>query len=845
MHNTVLLSFLFVFLGSNTLPLQKHDEHISLFGGVLENNDYGIQDRMRTNFNLQNVTLKDYLYGIYTYSSNILLKNCVLTDGGFSAIYLAGSFQILPVTIELESCVLGRNTRVIYIYSSYYVYRQAPDVRIILRRCILVENWGIIYKSRSYGYYPGYYYQSQVMTSSSLDVVVSECSISRTRYYGFHIDLGQPKTKLSLNNNTFFRNERPVLHIMRNSVGTSGSIILIDKNVFVNNSLLSFDALFDFGGKGKSTVFADINENTFTENKCQFVIKVNIQSNRAPAYFSFKNNILENNEGSYRSNSYSLGLLGCISSNYFNIQHNVFDNELMEKELFVGHTCGSNYISEKFEIDATFNYWGISSTVNLWERLSNFANWNDRPKVKYLPAAATRNFTGVITSEVISNQSQIGGYVNSSLRLPTTYSPYVVMNDFTILENVTLVIEPGVELYFKPNIGLLVLGNIIARGTTNEKIKFCSLERKCTYEQRMIRLIEGDRVYRGKLEIFVAGRWLAACRYHFTSRDGSVACRQLGYGKYIINHRTRYYRNNVPPYKVSFNCHGDETSLSDCINQTVSYCGSQYGVYLECERHYKWGNIRIVPPKNVNSSSYYRQNEQSLLRNIIIHGAGYLHDQGVSSLQIIERSPTVAHFHIMESNGIEIIGQKHAMTLEHIDIEKSLEFPAIAILGNKGSISICRVLIRGGNQHGIAIAPIKNMSLIQPYLGQHDLCDPVQKVYVDMDGQSYVFLNQRSEIRDIFCGLEIVSPNNTMIHFRLLSWVQSSYFVNIYQDGRSIYNIYDWNTRDYLDKVKVISSNSLRIEAGISTLRGFLAEITVIGKTGKGISLDVTALIYK
>ncbi len=822
--------------------LQKHDRDISLFGGVLENNQFGIQDGIRIRYlNLQNVTLKNNYDGIYAYSSNISIDNCVITNHRSTVIRLLAHFsQTLSArnseiydnyrtiyyyynghtkSIELEDCVLARNSYVMDIYS--YYYRQV--LHAILRRCILVENTRIIYERG--------YQQSQL----SLDV--SECNISRTTYYGFeiHLDQSQVKVNLSFSNNTFFRNERTVLLIRKNSVDTSWATILIDKNVFVNNYLSSGDALIDFAGKGIGTIFTDINENTFTENKCSFVVKVNIQSNREPGFFSFKNNILEDNEG-VPSNSYSLGLLGCIS-NHFNIQHNVFDNELMEKELFVGRTCGSNYISENFEIDATFNYWGTSSTANLWERLFHFANWNDRPKVKYLPAAATRNFTDVITSEVISNQSQIGGIVSSSLHLSTTYSPYVVMNDLTVSENVTLTIEPGVELHFKPNIGLLVLGNIIARGTTNEKIKFCSFKHKCKYEQQMIRLVDGDHVHRGKLEILVGGRWLAACRYYFTSRDGSVACRQLGYGRF--NHWRIYYGNNVPLYKVSFNCHGDETFLSDCINQTVSYCGSEYySVYLECGRDYRWGNIRIVPPKNFNSSAYYHQNEQSSLRNIIIHGAGYLHDQSVSSVQIIERSPTVTHFQIFECNGIEIIGQKHVMTLEHIDIEKSLEFPAIAFLGNKGSVSISRASISGGNQHGIAIAPIKNMTFFQPYLGQHDLCDPVQKVYVDMDGQSYVFLNQRSEIRDIFCGLEILSPNNTMIHFRLLSWVRSSYSVKIYQDGRSIYNIYDWNTRDYLDKVKVISSNSLRIEAEISTLRGFLAEITVISKTGKKISSD-------
>ncbi len=660
----------FVFLGSKTLSLQKHDRDISLFGGVLENNHVGIQDGVKIRYlNLQNVTLKDNNYGIYAYSSNISIDNCLITNHGYVIQLLTHFSQTLLLRkseiydnykgiyhryhegskrIELENCVLARNSYVMDIYS--YYYRQL-QLHAILRRCILVENTRIIYER-------GYRHASQ-----EVSIDVTECNISRTREYGFNIDFGQFKVNISFSNNTFFRNIRTVLHIWRNSVDSSRSTIVIDKNVFLNNYLSSGDALIDFGGKGIGTVFTDINENTFTENKCSFVIKVNIQSNLEPGFFSFKNNILEDNEG-VLSNSYSLGLLGCIS-NHYNIQRNVFDNELMEKELFVGRTCGSNYISENFEIDATFNYWGTTSTVNVWERVFHFANWNDRPKVKYLPAAATRNFTGVITSEVISNQSQIGGVVTSSLRLPTTYSPYVVMNDLTVSENVTLNIEPGVELHFKPNIGLLVLGNIIAGGTTNEKIKFCSFEHKCKYEQQMIRLVDGDRVYRGKLEILVGGRWLAACRYYFTSREGSVACRQLGYGRFN-RWTTRYYGNNVPVYKVNFNCHGDETSLSDCINQTVSYCGSgYYGVYLECERVYRWGNIRIVSPKNVNSSDYYRQNEQSSLRNIIIYGAGYLHDQGVSSLQIIERSPTITHFQIFESNGIEIIGQKHVMTLEH------------------------------------------------------------------------------------------------------------------------------------------------------------------------------------
>ncbi|XP_028418435.1 uncharacterized protein LOC114543780 isoform X2 [Dendronephthya gigantea] len=44
--------------------------------------------------------------------------------------------------------------------------------------------------------------------------------------------------------------------------------------------------------------------------------------------------------------------------------------------------------------------------------------------------------------------------------------------------------------------------------------------------------------------------------------------------------------------------------------------------------------------------------------------------------------------------------------------------------------------------------------------------------------------------------------------------------------------MHDWNVNQYEHKVIVIPSNSVLIEADISTLRGFLAEIKVIGQTG-------------
>ena len=825
-------------------------KNIELRSSILTNNLIAVypQHNVR-DFKVINVTLKNNSYGIYAdyISGNILVDNCVITNGYNAIDLFQSTSQNISVRnsviygydsvvyyynyhhnynhynsqgIKLESCVLDRNDYVVSISSDNYRRRQISTA-ITLSRCILKENTRMMNLPSYYGH--------------DVNLIVSECNISRTRYEGFYFSHSQVhRLTVKLSKNTFMANTRTILRI-RATLGSNSSI-LINKNVFVNNSLPTGDALIDFAGKGMGAYFTNISENTFTENKCSFLLKVAAQSNRASGLFLFKNNILEDNEALHSNPlnylaagvySFSIGLLGCVF-NHYHIQYNVFDNELMQKEVFVGHICGSNYMHKKFDIDAKFNYWG-SSTWNLRQRIFHFADWNDRPKVKYLPAFATRNFTDVMTTEIFVNNSQIGGYIDSPLRLTMTYSPYVVMTDLTIAENVTLKIEPGVKLYFKPNVGLLVFGNMVAEGTKSDQIKFCSLDSRCDHghKQQMIRLVDGDRENEGILEILVGGMWQATCRNNFTSRVGEVACRQLGYGRYI-NH-SRYFRYYGSSYKIYFNCNGNETTLFDCRSET-RYCGYfNYGIYLQCEHNNRWGNIRIVLPKRRNSSEHNNVYEQSSLRNIFIHHAGYLHNQGVSSIQVIERSPSLTHIHIVESQGITVIGQSDIMALEDINVERNLGFPVLAILGNKGSVSVCRASIREGNHSGIAIAPIKNLTaLMRPFLGQHDLCDPVQRIYID--GSSYVFLDRKSWNEDVFCSLEIISPNNTMIRIRLLFWVKNSYSIKI-KYGDYYLTMYDSNYHQYEDRV--IPSNSLLVEAEISTLRELLAELTVVNKTGK------------
>ncbi|XP_028400059.1 protein bark beetle-like [Dendronephthya gigantea] len=855
-HGARIRLVIFSTKGEGECAMKKVVGEAVLSDGSVINNNYGI--RLDRNsivefLKIQNVTLKIFYYGIYLYysSSNVSINNCVISDGSYvinshyssQGVFLKDSelsdcshvVNLVHETdlkfVEMENCVVRRMSA--YVITSYYKNLQQTQV-IILRRCIFIENQRILYTFRAlYSH-----------------IEVTECNISGTKFYGFEIDSYQPENDfaLAINNNTFSENLHYLFLIRKHNVDTSRSSILFKNNVFVNNSMPSGHGIIYLFGKGIRTAMTHIKQNTFLENECSFIINVDAKSNWMPQTFSVRGNIIEHNKGvplvtpTYTIPavySYSIGLFGCAFSNY-DVRANVFNNKLMGKELFIGRTCGSNYIPENDYIDGTFNYWGTSSAEELWEKIFHFDNWNDRPKVLYLPASATRNFTSTITSKPYANQSQIGGYINTSLLLTTINSPYVVTSDLTISKNTTLYIEPGVQLYFKPNIGLLILGNIVANGTTNEKIKFCSSENRCKNRQRKVRLVSEDREYAGKLEIFVDAIWQAVCPDYFTSKDGIVACRQLGYGRYI-NHQRRYYGVYTSPrYRVSLKCRGNETSFSNCKHQIIGQCSSYYMLFMQCESNFKWGSIRIIHPNVVNSTGHKdkEQKELSSLKNIFIHDAGILHDYSVPSIQVIARSPFLAHINISGSNGIEIIGQKDTMEIQHVTVESSSNYPAISMLGNQGSVSISEVSIKGRKQHGIAIAPLKNMTLLQPFLGQHDLCGPVQKVYVH--DRSYAFLNQRNKMKAIVCRMAFESSvsDNRKIHFRLLSWTKSSYSVTIYNSDRStkFASIHSGNTNLYLDKYIVIPTDSFVIEADISTLNRFMAEITVTGKTGKGSS---------
>ncbi|CAH1247159.1 PRSS12 [Branchiostoma lanceolatum] len=81
-----------------------------------------------------------------------------------------------------------------------------------------------------------------------------------------------------------------------------------------------------------------------------------------------------------------------------------------------------------------------------------------------------------------------------------------------------------------------------------------------------IRLIDGDNVYEGRVEVFHDGEWGAVCDDLWDIKDANVVCRELGFpdGAVEATTRGRFGQSNGKIVLDDMLCTGTEVSLRDC-----------------------------------------------------------------------------------------------------------------------------------------------------------------------------------------------------------------------------------------------------------------------------------------
>jgi len=94
--------------------------------------------------------------------------------------------------------------------------------------------------------------------------------------------------------------------------------------------------------------------------------------------------------------------------------------------------------------------------------------------MNYLKPLLSLLFFVCFIPSVAFAQTQVTSNITSNTTWTRANSPYLVTNNVLVATGITLTVEPGVQVKFGENIGLVVNGKIVAVGTTSSRILFTS-----------------------------------------------------------------------------------------------------------------------------------------------------------------------------------------------------------------------------------------------------------------------------------------------------------------------------------------------------------------------------------
>lgn len=100
-----------------------------------------------------------------------------------------------------------------------------------------------------------------------------------------------------------------------------------------------------------------------------------------------------------------------------------------------------------------------------------------------------------------------------------------------------------------------------------------------------IRLLGGQSLNEGRVDIFLFGHWGTVCDYNWDLLDAIVACHQLGYSTAeAALTGSAFGMGSGPNWMNSMHCTGYEASLSEC-NHSPGYdsCRGHAGVICSSE----------------------------------------------------------------------------------------------------------------------------------------------------------------------------------------------------------------------------------------------------------------------
>ncbi|XP_041350118.1 uncharacterized protein LOC121369231 isoform X2 [Gigantopelta aegis] len=438
------------------------------------------------------------------------------------------------------------------------------------------------------------------LTSSSDDeksyIVVANNTVNTNQGTVFHITAYNRAGTVIITNNTVNKNQGTVFHITGNR--RDGRVI-ITNNTVVNNTLPSSYPLVVF----QNARNVNLSVNIFKTNTAQTLLKVSGDTSNSPNISIAKNVFSDNTVNDVLLTS----VYGIV------VQNNSFNNPNAKCEL------NTPVFHRLLSINARYNYWGHGRLEQIVDRICGFDRNMDKCIVDYIPfyestLQQSLSFSG-FQDPVYAGAS--GGAVPSMSTMQAQKSPFVIKRSLYIGIDKHLMIEEGTELIFERNRGIYVEGQLFAKGSTEEKIRFKAAVNetwngvvfpfKPSVVSKNIRLVGGNSSNEGRVEIFHNFTWYTVCDDNFGRDEAQIICTDLGYSSRVSEVFSRaQFGEGTGPILYDVGCSSRDIVLTECTASgwSTGRCNHGEDVGLRCGKVLLQDTLR-----------------NSLLENVIVSGS--------------------------------------------------------------------------------------------------------------------------------------------------------------------------------------------------------------------------------
>ncbi|XP_076092310.1 uncharacterized protein LOC143063814 [Mytilus galloprovincialis] len=364
-----------------------------------------------------------------------VIEDCLIKENKQRGVYVE---QSKGGDIFIKSSTLHRNT--------LYALEVLATNKIVLESCFVTENSPINYYS--YGACKITHRQLPIL---GFNVTFLNNTFSYNQKHGIYLAQSSYTGSLTFNMKfNKFSFERRVLYLYRNNYYYNDAAkIDISHNIFNNNKETS-ESLINLVLRNEDSL--DLVENTFINNTAKDILTISVNPYSLNSEPKNEIRIFEN---IFKDNTFTDSCLNLKSYHVVSVNRNTFMNRGMCE-------LQAPVFDETYSINATHNYWGSSSLVDVLEMVCGFDTSMEKSYVYYLPFSTSgeNNDFVAYAQDDFDVQNILGGEITGTFTIEYREEPKIISRSLFVRTNASLNIANGLKMYFDEKRGIYIQGNL-------------------------------------------------------------------------------------------------------------------------------------------------------------------------------------------------------------------------------------------------------------------------------------------------------------------------------------------------------------------------------------------------